>query len=98
MPQHQPQLPQHLEELSVNLRNLLANDPSEDMLSRIEYIMLELTKILDVAEAQHQNTQTLLSNPLSVSHTNNMSNTMQILASGSEARNLLEHQDISGIQ
>jgi len=54
---------------------------------------------LEVAEAQQQNTQTLLSNPLSASHTNNMSNTMQILASsGGEARNLLEHQDISGIQ
>lgn len=94
---HPPQLPQNLEELSVNLRNLLANDPSEDVLSRIEYIMLELTRILDVAEAQQQ-TQTLLSNPLSASHTNNMSNTVQILASGGEARNLLEHQDISGIQ
>jgi hypothetical protein len=45
--------------------------------------MLELTKILDIAETQHQNTQTLISNPLSVSHTNNMSNTVQILANGS---------------
>lgn len=38
--QQLPQIPQQLEELSVNLRNLLANDPSEDVLSRIEYIVM----------------------------------------------------------
>jgi hypothetical protein len=57
---------------------------SDHMLSRIEFVMAELTRILEGTEQQ---TQTILSNPLSASHTNNLSNTVQILAR--DAQNVL---------
>ena len=83
------------QELTDWLNNRSQHDNDDEMMQRIENIMLELTRVLETIEDQ-QNTKGHITNPLD--NPNSFSNTVQLYQQSSNLQNLSQEIEEARLQ